>query len=201
MRSLYSGRMDFKEKTAILNIFGAISAKKSFRIERRKELINITIEGGVKMEWKTHMLTGVVAGYVVTGGDFTSAAIGGIAAIVSDLDEPKSVFGKLFFPVSALLNKVFGHRTFTHSLLFTILAGGFLTVFTNPIFGLAAAAGILAHILGDMATGKVQLFYPHRKKFGIPVPPYIFLLNDRICRGIMTILVVIFGAKELFHYL
>lgn len=39
------------------------------------------------MEWRTHLLSGIAAGYVVTGGDWRAAVVGGIAGIIPDLDE------------------------------------------------------------------------------------------------------------------
>lgn len=112
------------------------------------------------MEWSTHALSGMIAGYTVTGGDWRGAVVGGIAGVLPDLDEPKSKFGKLFFFIAIPLNSIFGHRTFTHSLLFTSLAGIFIYPFTELWVALSVSAGILAHIAGDMLTGKVKLFYP-----------------------------------------
>lgn len=153
------------------------------------------------MEWTTHMLSGMVAGYMVTGGDWKGAVAGGIAGIVPDLDEPKSVFGKVFFPVSILLNQVFGHRTFTHSLLFVVLTGGVFSLLAGPFMGLAIMAGITAHILGDMLTGKVQILYPIKKSVGIPVSSFMFMMNDRICKYVMLCLLIVFGWNDLADYL
>lgn len=38
-------------------------------------------------------------------------------AIVPDIDHPKSVIGKLFYPLSSYLERKFGHRTITHSFI------------------------------------------------------------------------------------
>ena len=38
-----------------------------------------------------------------------------VFSILPDVDHPKSTIGKIFKPLSQLLNRHFGHRTFTHS--------------------------------------------------------------------------------------
>lgn len=141
------------------------------------------------MEWSTHALSGMVAGYAVTGGDWRGAVIGGIAGIVPDLDEPKSKFGKLFFFISIPLNSIFGHRTFTHSLLFSLLAVIVIYPFTDWWVGLSVGAGILAHIAGDMLTGKVKFFYPSAKSVGIAISSFSFTLIDRITRLLLIIFI------------
>lgn len=140
------------------------------------------------MEWQTHMLSGVVAGYAVTGGDWRGAIIGGIAGVVSDLDEPKSKFGKYLFFISIPVNKIFGHRTFTHSLLFTLIAGSILFPFFGLWVSLAAMSGILAHIAGDMFTGKVNFFYPFKRSVGFGIPFSLFVPIDRVARYVLFVL-------------
>lgn len=139
------------------------------------------------MEWTTHALSGVVAGYLVTGGDWKGAVVGGVAGVIPDLDEPKSKFGRILFPISIPLSAFFEHRTFTHSLLFAGLLGGISYFFFEKWVALAIIAGILAHILGDMLTGKVKLFYPIDKSIGIPIPQILFTPVDRVARVLLFI--------------
>lgn len=139
------------------------------------------------MEWSTHALSGMVAGYAATGGDWQGAVVGGIAGVLPDLDEPKSKFGKLFFFIAIPLHSIFGHRTFTHSLLFSLLAGIFIYPFTECWVALSVSAGILAHIAGDMLTGKVKFFYPFAKSVGVPIPSFSFTWIDRITRLLLVI--------------
>lgn len=142
------------------------------------------------MEWTTHALSGVVAGYLVTGGDWKGAVVGGIAGVIPDLDEPKSKFGKIFLPVSIPLNKFFGHRTFTHSLLFAFLLSGIFYLFHEKWVSLAIFAGVIAHILGDMLTGKVKLFYPFDKSVGVPIPDVMFAFVDRLAQVFLFVFIV-----------
>lgn len=126
-------------------------------------------------------------GYTVTGGDWRGAVIGGIAGVIPDLDEPKSKFGRLFFFISIPIHFVFGHRTFTHSMLFSLLAGILIYPFTGWWAALSVCAGILAHIAGDMLTGKVKLFYPSNRSVGISIPSGMFMLIDCITRSVLIL--------------
>ncbi|MUV37858.1 hypothetical protein JNUCC1_01664 [Lentibacillus sp. JNUCC-1] len=132
------------------------------------------------MEWTTHLLSGVAAGFAVTGGDWRGAAVGGVAGVVSDLDEHKSRFGKIFFPISFIINKTVGHRTLTHSLLFVAVVGALLSPIFDPWVVSSACAGILAHIAGDMLTGKVKLFYPFQTSVGLSVSRREFKMIDKV---------------------
>ncbi len=138
------------------------------------------------MEWRTHLLSGIAAGYVVTGGDWRAAVVGGIAGIIPDLDEHKSKFGKIVFPLSFLINKMFGHRTITHSLLFSVLTVLVLYPLTSEWVWLSAGVGLLAHIAGDMLTGQVQFFYPVPKAIGFNVTQKTFHLLDR-CTALLLL--------------
>jgi len=139
------------------------------------------------MEWTTHCLSGVVAGYMATGGDWKGAVVGGIAGVIPDLDEPKSKFGKVLFPISIPINKIFGHRTFTHSLLFAVLLGAVLMPFTESWVWLSSTVGIIAHAIGDMLTGTVRFLYPSKIPVGIRIPHSQFKLVDMIARGVLIL--------------
>lgn len=153
--------------------------------------------GGSEIEWTTHMLSGAVAGYAVTS-DWKGAMVGGIAGVVPDLDEPKSKFGKVIPFVSIPLNKLFGHRTLTHSLLFAALTGLSLWPFIGQPYAFVAALGILAHIVGDMLTGRVQLLYPKREWVGTSVSRFGFFFMDRFVRiGLILWVFVVAGQNIL----
>src|SRR5699024_9222237 len=104
------------------------------------------------MEWSTHFFAGVVAGYAVSGGDWRGEVVGGIAVVVSELDDLKLRFGEVFFAISFIVNKIFGLRTLTHSLLFAVGIGFILSMFFDSYIWQSATFGILAHIAGDMLT-------------------------------------------------
>ncbi|MEN1969703.1 metal-dependent hydrolase [Lentibacillus sp. N15] len=139
------------------------------------------------MEWSTHALSGVLAGYLATGGDWKGAAVGSIAGVIPDLDEPKSKFGKVIFPISLPVNKIFGHRTLTHSLLFAVILSAILYPFTQKWIWLATLVGLLAHVAGDMLTGTVKFLYPSKKSVGIRIHPSQFKLIDSTSKALLLV--------------
>lgn len=130
------------------------------------------------MEWSSHALSGMVLGYAVTG-DWKLSLVSGLTALISDLDEPRSKFGKPLFFISIPLNQVFGHRTFTHSLLFVGIIG-LITTFISFSLALASVLGVFSHILGDLVTGRVKLLYPNKKGFGLRFSRFSYVLIDRL---------------------
>jgi Predicted membrane-bound metal-dependent hydrolases len=88
-------------------------------------------------------------------------------SLLPDIDSTKSIFGKLFFPIAWIINRKFGHRTLTHSLLFLLFIYGVL--FALSYFGIIidknfikiALFAFTSHLIFDMFTiSGVPLFYP-----------------------------------------
>jgi len=152
----------------------------------------------IVLEWTTHMLSGIVAGYTVTGGDWKGGVVGGVAGLIPDLDEHRSRIGKLVFPLSFIINKTVGHRTLTHSLLFVVGIGLILMPFFDSWVWLATIAGILAHIAGDMLTGRVALLYPSNKSIGISISPLGFKLIDRLTAMLLIAMITFEGYTFFF---
>lgn len=118
--------------------------------------------------------------------------------MISDIDEPRSHIGRPFFFLAIPINKIFGHRTLTHSLLFTIALGLILWTFMPHSYVYAIVAGVIAHIVGDMVTGKVKLFYPLPVSVGITVPQAGYLLIDRVTRiGLGIVVLWLIGGEAL----
>ena len=90
------------------------------------------------------------------------------ASILPDADYPRSWLGHQLGDVSRELNRLFGHRSFLHSLfallLVTAILGAPLWWITgNPATGMAVSVGYSSHLFADMMTlGGVQLFWPSR---------------------------------------
>ncbi|MCX5751909.1 MAG: metal-dependent hydrolase, partial [Candidatus Saganbacteria bacterium] len=115
-----------------------------------------------------------------------------LGAIIPDIDHPKSMIGSLLRFISVPLERKYGHRTITHSLigwavsslifvvlvLFGILIFGFVSGFEFRISDLAprwiAAFSIsyLSHLLLDMFNPRgSQLFWPDPSRDVIPRNP------------------------------
>ena len=88
---------------------------------------------------------------------------GAVAAIVPDIDSPKSSINQRI-PTGSLSGTALDHRHFTHSIIATILFSAFLHWLWPMVPSIlldAATAGYLSHILIDeLNTEGVQLFWP-----------------------------------------
>jgi inner membrane protein len=112
-----------------------------------------------------------------------------LGAIIPDIDHPKSIIGKLFYPISAPLERRYGHRTITHSLigwaistvLFAVFIGliSFIPLIAEvgwgdlPIRWIAAfSISYFSHLILDMINRRgSQMFWPDPGRDVIPRNP------------------------------
>jgi inner membrane protein len=92
-----------------------------------------------------------------------------VFSLLPDVDTPKTAVGKTVYPIAIFLNRRFGHRTLTHSLLFLAFILMFLVLsvrlfeFDSNYVKIAIFA-FLSHLILDMLTIQgVPLFYPFRR--------------------------------------
>ena len=94
--------------------------------------------------------------------------VGGCAlgALLPDIDHPKSMLGSKFPPISELLYNTVGHRTLTHSILFSFVVGILITLVGQPSLGLGTFVGCISHIMLDLLSfgNGVAFLYPFYKK-------------------------------------
>lgn len=142
------------------------------------------------MNGKTHKIGGVCSGLVASTlmfsntfgveGIISSALIisgSTIGSLAPDIDHPTSTVGRKFIlkPISIFINKVFGHRTITHSVVMSIFMTLILLsstllftgvpnfIYTNLVIGFCV--GWFSHLLLDLLTVKgIPVFYPFIKK-------------------------------------
>jgi len=92
-----------------------------------------------------------------------------LAATFADIDVPSSVWGRTFNPISKVINRKFGHRTITHSLLFLLVTWGMVKglcslIGTETPYPTVYLLAYASHIIFDMMTVQgVPLFYPYNK--------------------------------------
>ena len=87
-----------------------------------------------------------------------------IGSVLPDIDSPRSYIGRVLPYASIPIERQWGHRTVTHSLL-CLLALSVMTwpllIFQIPCYA-ALLLGYMSHIVADCATKSgVPLFYPH----------------------------------------
>jgi len=108
-----------------------------------------------------------------------------VASTIADIDVPSSIWGRVLKPLSRRINRRYGHRTLTHSLLFMLLLWGVVWLVTRmagselpypTIFVLAFSS----HLIFDMMTVQgVLLLYPYSKRpCVIPADPTLRLKTN-----------------------
>lgn len=116
------------------------------------------------MTAKNHFLFSVSVASLTLGTlDPFVLLIAGAMSLLPDIDSSKSVYGKMFFPLSRLIERHFPHRTFTHSFFMTaILAIGAIPLaFESKEFYFAALIGFFCGWFLDVFTkAGVSAFYP-----------------------------------------
>jgi inner membrane protein len=150
------------------------------------------------MEGKTHIVGGIAAGavYLNLGGSvekevlfFGSLALG---ALIPDIDHTGSSIGRKIPMLDNLVSALFGHRAFTHSLLFLFLAFFLFTQTSWPEaieFGIWL--GMFSHMILDMLTKKgIKFFWPFKINVGLPGG---ITTGSSIEQGFFTLLIVYIG--------
>jgi len=116
------------------------------------------------MQAKTHLMFGVIvsifAVYFFPKLLFYVPFIL-LGSLLPDIDHPNSKLGRKIWPISKLLNLIFGHRGFFHSIFFVLLISIPIGIYFGSSFGFAIALGVFSHLLSDALTvSGVALFYP-----------------------------------------
>ena len=111
------------------------------------------------MQFKTHLALGVLTGMLTTSDTMQFCCIC-VGSILPDIDHSATMLGKAI----PIVPKLFKHRGFTHSLLFsTIIA--FVDVWM--------CYGTLIHCISDMMTKQgISLLYPIERKIRLPLAKY-----------------------------
>ncbi len=98
--------------------------------------------------------------------DFLVYGFALLGAVLPDIDHPHSIVGRIFWPISLRLDRIFGHRTITHSLLgfavISLLAAPLLLL--KKEYYLFFVLAYFSHIVLDMANVRGVLFlWPSRR--------------------------------------
>ncbi|MDM5335769.1 metal-dependent hydrolase [Fictibacillus enclensis] len=122
------------------------------------------------MQYRTHLATSLVVSLPIMAATDTltvaSITAVGLGAVFPDIDEPHSWIGCRTRGISDFLNKVFGHRGITHSLLGILIV--FLTIVLmvnlsefRALTGLFFLLGYALHIIEDsFSKSGVKWFVP-----------------------------------------
>ncbi len=135
-------------------------------------------EGRIKMTGKTHISCGFLIGTLAVNyyhpdifTSITTVVLAVAGSMLPDICHTQSKIGRRFKILSWLVRILFGHRTFTHSLLFTLLIAILLkTIHTPEVYFTAFIGGMASHIILDMLTPRgVKLLYPLPLSVKLPI--------------------------------
>jgi inner membrane protein len=122
-------------------------------------------------------------------------------SILPDIDNPRAIIGRCVYPLALLLNRQFGHRTLTHSLLFvfsTVILASFLVKIChgNEHLHIIIFFSLSSHLILDMLTlHGVPLLYPFRRNTCVmPGNPDFRLRTGNIkTEGIVFVIFILTG--------
>ncbi len=126
------------------------------------------------MTGKTHIMGGIASAAAVAHYQHYDPTIfiiaGAFGAVLPDICHGGSKIGRRFPLISKVINTIFGHRTFTHSLLFLLLVGYLLTLFTdNSSIIMGVLVGMVSHFILDAATKNgIKLFLSSQYHHSLP---------------------------------
>lgn len=127
------------------------------------------------MQGNTHIVGGITASLafaqITNDNPFVLVGAGVLGALLPDICHGGSKIGRTFPLISKMVNKLFGHRSFTHSLLFVVLVALLLqTIIPYPSIVAGLLIGMSSHIILDMGTKQgVKLFFPFNMSVRFPL--------------------------------
>lgn len=158
------------------------------------------------MTGKTHIIGGIAASLAFAQITHYDPVIllcaGTLGALLPDICHGGSKIGRSFPVLSKIINVLFGHRTFTHSLLFLVLAGILLNALgVNEAAGAGILVGMVSHLLLDMATKNgIKLFFPLKITIRFPITATTGGAAEYAVFSALSLLVVYFGYDAFAVY-
>lgn len=159
------------------------------------------------MTGKTHILGGIAASlayaHIANESPLILVGAGIVGALLPDICHSGSMIGKKLPLLSKIVNMVFGHRTFTHSLLFLVLIALLMnTFFPNEVVKAGLLVGMVSHYLLDMATRNgIKLFFPLSLTVRFPVTTKTGSKVEGIVFSLLALISFYFGFKTIGFYL
>jgi inner membrane protein len=159
------------------------------------------------MTGKTHIIGGLAASLAfaqVTSYDpVLLVGAGVIGAIIPDICHGGSKVGRAFPVVSKVINVLFGHRSFTHSLLFLVIMAFLMNSFvTNESVTAGVLVGMASHLVLDMATRNgIKLLFPLKIRVRFPLTTRTGGTVEYMVLAALSLLSVYFGYEAFGYYL
>ncbi|WLR42486.1 metal-dependent hydrolase [Bacillus carboniphilus] len=159
------------------------------------------------MTGKTHMMAGVatcaVAFTITNDNPAILITSGMIGSLLPDICHSGSKIGRRFPFLSKIINSIFGHRTFTHSLLFLFIIASLLKTFI-PFSAISTGVllGMISHfVLDGMTKRGIMLFYPLKKSIRFPMTTKTGSLIEQVVFLGLAIVSIYYGKDIIQYYL
>ncbi|KOO51031.1 metal-dependent hydrolase [Viridibacillus arvi] len=159
------------------------------------------------MTGNTHILGGITAGLAFAQiSNYDPLILIGssvVGALIPDICHSGSKIGRTFRMTSKIVNKIFGHRSFTHSLLFLLLMSFVMnTYISNESITAGVLLGMVSHYILDMATKNgIKLFFPVKITVRFPLTTRTGSKVENIVATVLTIISVYFAFETIVHLL
>lgn len=159
------------------------------------------------MTGNTHIMGGITASLalaqITNYNPIILVGAGVIGALLPDICHGGSKVGRTFPLVSKIINTLFGHRSFTHSLLFLILIATLLSLFvTNESVVAGILVGVVSHFVLDMATKNgIKLMFPLKLTVRFPITTKTGGVVEYAVFAALSVLSVYFGYEALGLYI
>lgn len=159
------------------------------------------------MTGKTHILGGIAASLayaqMVNHDPIIMVGAGIVGALLPDICHSGSKIGRKLPVLSKVINALFGHRTFTHSLLFLVIVAWLLNSFIpNDAVITGFLAGMVSHYVLDMATRNgIKLFFPLSMTVRFPLTTKTGSKVESAVFSVLALLSFYFGYQAFNFYL
>lgn len=151
----------------------------------------------------THIVGGITASLAFSQfsneNPFVLVGAGVIGALLPDICHGGSKIGRMFPISSKIVNKLFGHRSFTHSLIFVLLIAVIMDTFV-PYRSLTIGIllGVASHLILDMGTKKgIKLFFPIKISVRFPLTIKTGSKVERVIFALLCMLSLYFVYEKL----
>lgn len=158
------------------------------------------------MTGKTHIIGGIAASlaFAQTSNYDTVLIVGAgvVGALIPDICHGGSKIGRTLPLLSKLISAIFGHRSFTHSLLFLFLIGILLNSFVaNESIVAGILVGMASHYVLDMATKNgIKLLYPIKVTVRFPITTRTGGAVEDVVFAALSLLTLYFGYGAFVEY-
>lgn len=159
------------------------------------------------MTGKTHIIGGIAASLAYAHFSGTDPVVvtcaGIVGALIPDICHGGSKIGRQLPVLSKIINLIFGHRSFTHSLLFIVLIAFLMNTFL-PYETVTAGliVGMVSHYILDMGTRSgIQLFFPIDFRVRFPMTTKTGSMIEGLIFSLLALISFYYGYHALYFYL